>query len=148
MSDNTMAETIKQTMEQGSNCCEAMLTAMSMEWGLPLSTDLRTAAGLFGKGMHSGCTCGALVGMVMASGMLSARVPHPLGNKLATRLNDRFKEEFGSTCCRVILKKRPVWQKVGNQGCINLTTRAGAILVQEWEGVADGIKNIGDNTHA
>lgn len=89
--------------------------------------------------MNSGCTCGALIGMIMASGIMHKKSGHPLGRKLPRHLHDRFKEEFGSTCCRVIQSKRPLLQKMRSKAaCIALTSRAAAMLVEEWEGTRDG----------
>ncbi len=127
-------KTARTAMENGSNCCEAMLTAASHVWQLPLAEDTKAAAALFGEGMQSGCTCGALVGLIMASGIRSKQLTHPLGKQLPAHLNQRFKQEFGATCCRVIKQKRPVWQRLGREACIELTAQTAAMLIEEWEG--------------
>lgn len=94
-------------------------------------------AALFGEGMGSGCTCGALTGMIIAAGIMNKYHPHALGPGLSQHLHDRFKQEFGSTCCRVIKKKRTMIQKISNKACIDLTSRTAEILVSEWEGILD-----------
>lgn len=104
---------------------------------LPVGEDIMAAAAFFGEGMGSGCSCGALVGMVMASGIINQRIKHPRAEELPGLLNQKFKQEFGSACCRVIKKNRPVWQRVGRRGCIQLTTRAAEMLIEEWENVID-----------
>lgn len=129
------SEVAKSAMEQGQDCCEAMLTACSKVWNIELSDDIMAGASLLGEGMQSGCTCGALVGMVMASGILQSKYNYPSGKQVAKRLHQLFKNEFGSTCCRVIRKNRPVLQRIGKQACINLTARSAAIFVEEWEGI-------------
>ena len=80
-----------QSMKDGSNCCEAVLAAANSVWNLNFDEDTMAAASFFGKGMGSGCTCGALVGMVMVSGILERRVGHPLGRDMPKRLHEVFK---------------------------------------------------------
>jgi len=131
----------EQTMKKGGNCCEAVLAAANAVWGLNLDEDVLASAVFFEEGMNSGCTCGALVGMIMVSGILHKKRSHPLGEMLPKRLHDRFKEEFGSTCCRVILNRRPILQKMRSKAaCIALTSRAAAMLAEEWEGMGDDQK--------
>ncbi len=125
-------------MKDGQNCCEAVLLAASALWDLDLAGDTLAAAKFFQLGMGSGCTCGALVGMVMVCGILEQKKPHPLGDKLPGHIYERFKKEFGSTCCRVIRKQRPVWRKMDKTACIELTSRAAAMLAEEWEEILDG----------
>ncbi len=125
----------REEMKSGNNCCQAILVAASQVWEIPLGEDMLAAAGLFGGGMGSGCTCGALTGMVMAAGIMDKYHPHPAGSKLAQQLHDQFKQEFGSTCCRVIKNKRSAIQKIGNKACVDLTSKTAEILVTEWEGV-------------
>lgn len=122
-------------MEHDHNCCEAVLMAAQAALHLPFAEDTMAAASMFGKGMGSGCSCGALVGMVMASGILNQRMAHPRADELPQLINQKFKQAFGSTCCRVIRKNRPVWQRIGWQECIQLTTRAAEMLLEEWENV-------------
>lgn len=139
----------EQAMKRGGNCCEAVLAAADAVWGLNLDQDVSASAVFFEEGMNSGCTCGALVGMIMASGILHKKGSHPLGRNLPKRLHDRFKEEFGSTCCRVIQSRRPLLQKMkGQAACIALTSRAAAMLAEEWEGMGnDRNAGICDNSN-
>lgn len=139
--------TAKIAMESGLNCCEAILSTVEQVWPNHLSKDSLAAAALFGEGMGSGCTCGALVGMIMASGILGKSYPHPLGKSLSKHLNNCFKQEFGSACCLVIKKNRPVWQRLGRQACINLTARSAAMLVEEWEGVISATTNLDNHSN-
>lgn len=136
---NTKAsKTAEQAMKKGSNCCEAVLMAANSVWNLNLDGDMLASAAFFEEGMGSGCTCGALIGIVMASGILHHKRSHPLGRNLPKRLHDRFKEEFGSTCCRVIQSNRPLLEKIRSKAaCIDLTSRAAVMLVEEWEGIGD-----------
>ncbi|MFZ3372503.1 MAG: C-GCAxxG-C-C family protein [Desulfitobacteriaceae bacterium] len=127
------SELAGEAMQQGFNCCEAVLTAANNIWDLNLSQDTFAAASLFKEGMGSGCTCGALVGMVMASGILRERLGLPKEEKLAAKLQQRFKQEFKSSCCLVLRKNQTFRDRLGNKGCIRLTSKAAALLVEEWE---------------
>lgn len=125
----------EEFMKQGGNCCEAVVRSANKVWELDLAPEVIAATSLFKSGMGSGCTCGALAGMVMVSGILSDRWGHPLNNKLAAELTSRFRAEFGSTCCREICKNRPLKEKIGRKGCINLTAKTAGILEEVWADV-------------
>ena len=129
-------------MVKGKNCCEAVVRAANKVWDLKLAPEAIEVTSLFKEGMDSGCTCGALVGMVMISGILENRYGHPLKDKLATDLTSRFRIEFGSTCCRVICKRRSIWEKIGRKECIVLTAKTAGILEEVW---ADVYKNTDQN---
>ncbi len=122
-------------MKSGSNCCQAVLLAAGRVWNIPVGEDVIAAAAMFGGGISCGCICGALAGMVMAAGIRQQHEKHPRGSKLAQDLHDQFKEEFGATCCRAIKKKRTVLKNIGNQACVELTGKATALLVSQWEGI-------------
>lgn len=132
---NELANYAEEFMKQGGNCCEAVVRAANKVWGLELAPEAIAATSLFKSGMGSGYTCGALVGMVMISGILKDRWGHPLNNKLAAELTSRFRAEFGSTCCREICKNRPFKEKIGRKGCINLTAKTAGILEELWTDV-------------
>lgn len=143
----------QEAMKSGNNCCQSVLLAARKVWDIPIGDDMLAAAGLFGEGMGSGCTCGALTGMIMAAGIMNKYHPHPNGSKLASQLHDQFKQEFGATCCRVIKKKRSVIQRIGNKACIELTAKTAEILFAGWEECADDqpfepASNIDYNTHS
>lgn len=127
------SELAGEAMRQGFNCCESVLTAANAIWALNLSQDTFAAASLFKEGMGSGCTCGALVGMVMASGIYRARLGLSKDEKFAAKLHKRFKQEFKSSCCVVLRKNQTFIDRIGSKGCIRMTSRAAALLVEEWE---------------
>lgn len=127
------SEIAGEAMQRGSNCCEAILIAANTIWDLDLSQDTFAAASLFKEGMGSGCACGALVGMVMASGIYRARLGLSKDEKFAARLHKRFKQEFKSSCCLVLLKNQTLLERLGNMGCISMTSKAAALLVEEWK---------------
>lgn len=133
MSASKEFKTVQEAMQNGKNCCQAVLMASGEAFNLPMGEDIQAAASLFGYGIGSGCTCGALVGMVMVSGIFQQYQAHPLGKKLSVKLHDDFKKQFGSTCCRVIKKQRH--NLIGSRACIELTAQATDMLVKEWEGI-------------
>lgn len=137
MAKSQASQIARKAMKSGNNCCQAVLMAAQQVWDIPVGEDVLAAASLFGGGMGSGCTCGALTGMVMTAGIMDKSHPHPAGSQLPQQLHDKFKQEFGSTCCRVIRKKRTPIERIGNKGCLDLTSRAAEILVAEWEGLMD-----------
>lgn len=136
-----------EEMKKGSNCCQAVLLAAKEVWGIPVGEDVLAAAALMGEGMGSGCTCGALSGIIMASGIRQHYQAHPAGNHLPANLHDAFKKEFGATCCRAIKNKRSLAEKFGRRGCIQLTERTVAIMVREWEKGNNVTANLYNNSN-
>lgn len=152
MSSSERSQIAEEEMRAGHNCCQSVLLAARRIWDITVDDNMIAAAAYFREGMGSGCTCGALVGMIMAAGILNRYYPHPDAAKISQHLHDQFKNEFGSTCCRVIKKRRPVLQRIGKKACIELTGKTVGMLCAAWEGViyapteeqAFGINN---NTH-
>ena len=85
------------------HCAEAVLAAV-MRNCIPSAGEevVRLAAG-FGGGSGAGCICGAVVGGTMAFGLI-----YPDDRKRVQRLTKElhrwFKDEYGATCCKVILQ--------------------------------------------
>lgn len=142
------ARIAREQMKQGYNCCQSVILAAGEVFHMPVSEEMIAAAALFAVGMNSGCTCGALVGMMMSSGLMQNQVKHPLGPKLAGKLHDDFKARFGSACCRVIRKKHNVIQNIGNRACVDLTSQAAAMLVKEWEDAIHNAQHINPDSDA
>lgn len=120
-------------MNEGYNCCEAVLLTAEEIWKLQLPEEILAAGSLFAEGMGSGCCCGALVGLMMVSGILSKTYLHPRGKALAVYLHDAFKERFGSTCCRVICSKRTPLGRIGKRACKELTGDTAQLMVEVWD---------------
>jgi C_GCAxxG_C_C family probable redox protein len=77
--------------------------------GLEAELVLRLSGGLC-HGMGGGCTCGALSSAQVGLGLLLGPKQHGTMKKkdfekICKEMHDRFKERFGATCCRVLLKK-------------------------------------------
>jgi len=93
-------------------CSEAVLSVLNrgLRGGAPEGIAIRLASALpIGLG-DSGCVCGALSGATLALGLFLGRdrpgAPNGKEALNATKvLHQRFKENFGSTCCRVLSRK-------------------------------------------
>jgi C_GCAxxG_C_C family probable redox protein len=88
-------------------CAESIMTVLNE--GLGGGLDREQARGLamgFGEGLgRAGCICGALAGAVMATSWFLSRSLSPKAVREASRvLHERFKEDHGSSCCRVLTK--------------------------------------------
>ncbi len=135
-----------EEMKKGRNCCQAVLLAAKEVWSIPVDENVLAAAALMGEGMGAGCVCGALSGIIMASGIRQHYQAHPAGNNLPVILHDVFKNEFGVTCCRAIKNKRSLVDKIGRRSCIKLTERAAAIMLEEWEKGSNANEDICNST--
>lgn len=149
MSKTDTGKIVQEQMKSGQNCCQAVIIAASQIYQIPVKPDTMAAAAMFGGGMGSGCSCGALTGMLMASGIFEQYASHPLGNKLPQELHNEFKKQFGATCCRIIKSRRNALANVGNRACIELTAQAADLLIKKWEGILDAkaVASISNNTN-
>ena len=107
-------------------CSEAVLAAVNqvMACGMPQEY-VRLASG-FPVGMGgAGCSCGALTGGQTALGLLYGRKAPGENNKkvmkLAAKLHDQFREQQGSTCCRVLIKAYKFGSKEHIERCTRVT---------------------------
>ncbi|MHB0976314.1 MAG: C-GCAxxG-C-C family protein [Candidatus Aquicultorales bacterium] len=92
---------------KGFNCAQSVVMAAFETMGTDPPPALVRGTAAFTGGMgFAGCTCGALVGASLVLGAVAGDETRPRKNKKATDLSgpfhDRFKERFGSTCCRVL----------------------------------------------
>jgi len=93
-------------------CAEAVMSILnhSLNGGLPPEMAIRLASGLTEGLGGSGCICGALSGGVMALGLFLGRDTPGLLNGRSIRssskeFHDRFKDRFGATCCRILVRQ-------------------------------------------
>lgn len=107
-------ERAKNMHEVRDYCCaESVLATLNRAFGgaLDEATVVRLGSG-FCRGMGgAGCVCGALAAAQMINGFfLGPHCRQGLSKKeftpLARQLHDQFRERFGATCCRVLLKLR------------------------------------------
>jgi C_GCAxxG_C_C family probable redox protein len=111
----------------GFYCSEAIVKTIKDAFDLPLPDEVISMASGFPVGIGgSGCTCGAVVGGVMAIGMVFGRtVPGDLqvGKTMALskELYDIFKARHKSLCCRVLTKGMELGSPVHMKQCITFT---------------------------
>lgn len=114
----------------GKNCCHSVLLAANDLWSLEVSKDLLDATRFFGRGMASGCSCGALIGMEMALGVIQRRTRSNFKPRTAKQLHDEFVKTFGASCCRVLQKKQSLLKMNSREKCQQLTAEAAGILYE------------------
>lgn len=126
-------------------CSEAIVKTIRDEFNLPLPDEVIAMASGFPVGMGgSGCTCGALVGGIMALGLFFGRT-EPKDAKvqkameLAKELHDTFKERHRSTCCRVLTKGMELGSPEHMAQCVSFTGEVAGetarIIVRELSSV-------------
>lgn len=91
-------------------CSESIVKTIRDEFDLPLPDDIIALASGFPIGIgNSGCTCGAIVGGVMALGMFFGRTQakdEKVKKAMAVshELHDTFQSRHKVLCCRVLTK--------------------------------------------
>ncbi|AYD39561.1 hypothetical protein D4Z93_02990 [Clostridium fermenticellae] len=108
-------------------CSESIVKTIKDEFNLPISDDIIKMASGFPIGIGgSGCTCGAVVGGVMAIGLFFGRC-EPKDEKvnktmtLSKELHDIFKDKHKCLCCRVLTKDMTLGSEEHMKQCIYLT---------------------------
>lgn len=91
-------------------CSEAVVQTINEFLGKPYDENVVKLASGFPIGMgKAGCLCGAVSGGQMALGMVYGRVEgDPMPDKMfevSKELHDYIKDEYKSTCCRVITRQ-------------------------------------------
>ncbi|AFM41338.1 C_GCAxxG_C_C family probable redox protein [Desulfosporosinus acidiphilus SJ4] len=93
--------------KEGLNCSESILQTFNELLKNPLNSESLKMASGFGGGLgHAGCMCGALTSSVMILGLYQGRTTPQIDREpvynLAHEFHDRFSDQFGGTCCRVL----------------------------------------------
>lgn len=108
-------------------CSEAIVKTIKDEFDLPLPDDVIAVASGFPVGMGgSGCTCGAVVGGIMAIGLFFGRT-QPKDEKvnkamsLSKELHDIFNNRHKCLCCRVLTKGMTLGSSGHMEQCISFT---------------------------
>lgn len=91
-------------------CSESVVQTINELLGKPYDEKIVMLASGFPIGIgKSGCLCGAISGGVMALGMVYGRVEgEAMNDKMfekSSSLHEYIKQEYKSTCCRVITKQ-------------------------------------------
>jgi C_GCAxxG_C_C family probable redox protein len=85
------------------HCAEAVLMAVRNGFAPEVPDAVVHVASGFGGGSGSGCLCGAVAGATMALGLVLDEDKRRM-KQLTHELHKWFKEEYGATCCKVILQ--------------------------------------------
>jgi C_GCAxxG_C_C family probable redox protein len=108
-------------------CSEAIVKTIKDAFDLPVPDTTIAMASGFPIGMgRSGCTCGAVVGGIMALGMFFGRtVPKDLkvnkAMRLSKELHDIFRERHKHLCCRILTKDMKIGSSTHMRQCISFT---------------------------
>ena len=85
------------------HCAEAVLASVMEHFKPGVGNDVVHVAAGFGGGSGAGCICGAVSGGTMAFGLVLQDDKRQI-KKLTRELHGWFKEQYGVTCCKIILK--------------------------------------------
>lgn len=98
MNKQQKAELAASLKRQGKcNCCQAVVTALSDETGLPLETLMQLTSG-FAVGMGTmQNSCGALVGAALAAGM---KAKGAASIRFTRQISDNFASRCGAIICK------------------------------------------------
>lgn len=129
--------------KKGYNCCQSVVAAFSDLTGLDEQKSFDVAAG-FGAGAGNGELCGALVGGIMALGLLTpVDMADPVAGKKRTQalgkeLQKRFAARFGHLRCRDLLANKqdtnemsPAAVRMGLTGHCDIMIVSAVELVEE-----------------
>jgi C_GCAxxG_C_C family probable redox protein len=121
--------------KSGYNCAESVLRTYLDMYPQDFGNEVARLASTLGGGMgRSGCACGALTGAELVLGMFVGRDSQTKEQKnqiykLSAELHDRFKEKFGSTCCRV-LNLEDYQSQEHFRRCLKITGGTAMLLMQ------------------
>jgi C_GCAxxG_C_C family probable redox protein len=107
-------------------CSESIFFVINEHFGRPLPPEAVRLTSGFPVGMGlAGCSCGALTGGLVALGLMYGRTSPGQDNskmlQLAKELHDWFKQEFKSTCCRVLIKDLEFASPEHMDQCVRIT---------------------------
>ncbi|MEG6521809.1 C-GCAxxG-C-C family (seleno)protein [Desulfotomaculum sp. 1211_IL3151] len=120
--------------KEGYNCAEAIFLAFREYLAPEISPETVKLITGFGGGLgHAGCMCGALTGSIFALNTVKGRTSKEESRnpayETAREFHDRFLQQFGSTCCRV-LNEHPFDSKEHLKNCLKLTGNTGKLLME------------------
>ncbi len=131
-------------LKEKDNCCQVVLGAFSKDFSCEQDA-LFAMAGGFGGGMGLGEKCGAVCAMFMVAGLYFGYFPGTDLKKkeelksVVRRLNHRFTECFGSTCCSELMENIANGkydladvQSQGKRPCAIFMQKACEILEEEF----------------
>lgn len=108
-------------------CSESIVKTIKDEFNLAVPDDVISMASGFPIGMgRAGCTCGAIVGGIMALGLFFGRT-EPKDEKvnktmeLSKELHNIFQKRHKCLCCRVLTKGMELGSPEHMEQCISFT---------------------------
>lgn len=108
-------------------CSEAIVKTIKDEFELNVPDEVIGMASGFPVGMGgAGCTCGAMVGGIMALGLFFGRT-EPKDEKvqktmaLSKELHDLFKKRHKRLCCRILTKGMELGSPTHMDQCVSFT---------------------------
>ncbi|GAA0178957.1 C-GCAxxG-C-C family protein [Clostridium sediminicola] len=124
---NEAVELARKYYREGTYLCsEAVLAAVNevLQCGMPQEYVSLTSGFPVGMG-GAGCTCGAISGGQCALGLVFGRKKPGGSNrkvmKLSKELHDKFRQENGSACCRVLIRDYDFGSKEHKERCTRVT---------------------------
>ena len=126
-------ESVAEFFDKGYNCAESTFLTFRPYVAPELSDDLVKLATPFGGGVGcAGCLCGALSGAIMILGAAKGRTNSDMSldppYELSFEFHDKFKAEFGETCCR-ILTRNEFGSKEQAEACHKIITESAGLLM-------------------
>ncbi len=122
-----------QYFKDGHNCAESIFLAFKDYVDVDDSMVRMYTA--FGRGYgEAGCTCGALMGAISIISLLTGRISTDKEERdqcyhHSKEFHDRFKDQFKSTCCRV-LNTHDFKTREHGVTCLKITGKTGKLLME------------------
>lgn len=122
--------------DSGMFCCETVLTVANEAAGSRLPAEVMSLGSGFWGGMAGdGSTCGALVGAIMAVGLMSGRTAVDGAWEESTSASDQVRKEFselfgGTTCDAIIRPFGGMETDERHKHCAALTGQTSAMVVR------------------
>lgn len=121
--------------KEGYNCAEAVFLTFREYLAPEMPPETVKLVTGFGGGIgRAGCMCGALSGAIISLDMLKGRTSKEESRDeayLCTKeFHNRFKEQFGSTCCRVLNKGNTFDSREHMLGCLKITGNTAKLLME------------------
>jgi len=120
--------------KMGYNCSESIFLTFREYLAPEVGDEFVRIASPFGGGLgRAGCICGALSGAVLMLGFAKGRTTHKVPGKesyiLSNDLENKFKERFGSTCCRV-LNRHPFGSPEQGETCQRIIRETAELFME------------------
>lgn len=116
--------------KKGYNCAQSVILSVSKVLGVRVPVGLVESVSAFRGGIgKSGCLCGALAGATLLIGLLS-----PKSEKEASEFFRVFKEEFKSSCCRVLRGGMDFKDPRLKKHCAKITAETAGLVVEFLSG--------------